>query len=105
MNMHRHDELLSTGAEAADAVVPDETAAHSPAGTSRASSGAVGSVRNKVAKQCGSLSALESLVQWRQVDIRQLAQQLLEMTEAERTQMRTDYAMAVLAGSPAANGL
>ena len=40
------------------------------------------------------LNALQSLAAWCECGVQEMAQRLCAMTEAERTQLRTDYAMA-----------
>ena len=42
----------------------------------------------------GPLNALQSLAAWCECSVEDMAQRLRAMTEAERTQLRTDYAMA-----------
>ena len=100
LHLHDHGQLL--GAITRDTIDDGDTSDQddgSPraVGGSRRRRGLQSQATQAAGKQPlprGQLNALESLAAWQECSVLEMAQRLSAMTEAERTQLRTDYAMA-----------
>ncbi len=98
MHLHDHGQLLGAAPRGPDGEDEASDEDDGPLGAGRGSSWGRPKPRSQAAAEVAlpqePLNALESLAAWCECGVVEMAQRLCAMTEAQRTQLRTDYAMA-----------